>query len=159
MKGKGFELRYFRKGDEISLRKHINDKKVQKYTASIPFPYSAKDAKNWIKFCLDANKKPKKVGHIFCITNEDKVIGGIELRIKTEKAAAIGYWLGRKYWNKGIMTESVKMICDFGFTRMKFRKIYAPVLKINKSSVKVLMKNKFKKEKEIDDKVILTRIK
>lgn len=37
-----FKLRKFKKGDEESLQRNINDKDIAKYTLEIPYPYKKK---------------------------------------------------------------------------------------------------------------------
>ena len=49
IKSKRFILRPYRKGDEESLREHINDKEVSRFISTVPFPYKMSDAHYWIK--------------------------------------------------------------------------------------------------------------
>ena len=35
-----------------------------------------------------------------------------------EKKTEIGYWISKEYQKKGIVTQSVKAICNFGFTKL-----------------------------------------
>lgn len=49
IKTKHFTLRPYKKGDEFSLAKNINNKKISCNTLHIPYPYTLKDAKVWIK--------------------------------------------------------------------------------------------------------------
>lgn len=60
--------------------------------------------------------------------------------------AEMGYWLGRKYWGGGMMTDAVKSIVSFGFKNLKLHRIYAGVFLFNKGSARVLEKNGFKLE-------------
>ena len=48
IRSKQFILRPFRKGDEGSLIKNINNKKIARNTLRIPYPYKKKDARFWI---------------------------------------------------------------------------------------------------------------
>lgn len=45
IKSKKFILRPYKKWDEKSLQKNINDKDIYRYTLRIPYPYTMKDAK------------------------------------------------------------------------------------------------------------------
>ena len=62
------------------------------------------------------------------------------------KNAEIGYWLGKKYWGKGIMKEAIKLILDFGFKKLKLVRIYAKVMHPNITLAKLLEKSGFKYE-------------
>lgn len=138
-----FILRKFRKGDEKSLSKNINDKEISKYTTRIPHPYRLKDAKKWIAHSIKEHNKKKLREINFVIDINEDVAGSISLMNIESHKAEIGYWLAKKYWNKGIMTEAVKLVANFGFSKLKLNRIYAPVFSFNKKSARVLEKNKF----------------
>ena len=142
IKSKGFILRPYRKGDEESLIKNINDRDIYKYTLRIPCPYTKKHAKQWI----ESTKKKDKTKVNFAIDLNDEVIGGVGFEIKEPHRAEIGYWLGIKYWNQNIMTEAIKLVTQFGFDKLKLRRIEATIDPKNKASARVLLKNGYKFE-------------
>ncbi len=145
LKAKRFILRPYRKGDEESLVKNINDKKVSRYmTPRVPYPYTKKDAMQWLGQCR-AYARTKK-GYPFAIIIDNKVIGSVSLENIDLHKAELGYWLGRKYWGQGIMTEAVKMVTHFGFHKLELKRIYARAVVHNKASQKVLEKNGFSYE-------------
>tara|TARA_Y100000310_G_scaffold344510_1_gene457654 strand:- start:9850 stop:10368 length:519 start_codon:yes stop_codon:yes gene_type:complete len=146
IKGKGFTLRYYQKGDEASLQKHINNNKIYRYTCQIPYPYTLKTAKQWVKDNVINNKKRNKEKVNFVIDINGKVVGGVGLFDVRPHKAEIGYWLGEKYWGQGIIPEAVKLVVDYGFSKMKLSRIYASTMKPNKQSQKVLLKVGFRKE-------------
>ena len=143
---KKFVLRLYKRGDEKSLAKNINDKKVYRNTLSIPYPYTLKDAKEWITKNLKEAKK-KNPGEInFVIDIDNEVAGSVGIsKIKGHKAE-IGYWLAEKYRNKGIMTKAVNLATKFGFDKLKLKRIYAHVFLFNKASRQVLKKAGYKFE-------------
>jgi len=54
LKEKNFVLRPFKKGDEISLTKNANNKKIWiNLLDKFPYPYTLKDAKKWIEIRND----------------------------------------------------------------------------------------------------------
>jgi len=142
IKSKKFILRPYRKGDEESLRENINDKEIYRYTCNIPHPYLKKDAKEWI----NKNTKPNKKEVNFAVDINGKVVGCIGFRNIEKHKAEIGYWLGKKYWGKGIVSEALKHVSNFGFKNLKLKRIYAPIFVANKRSRRVLEKNKYKFE-------------
>lgn len=54
--------------------------------------------------------------------------------------AEIGYALGRRYWNHGLMTEAVRAVIAFGFTQMKLNRIEARCKVENVASARVMEK-------------------
>mgnify|MGYP001582301576 CR=1 FL=1 len=146
IKSKKFVLRSFKKGDEKSLQKNINDKDIYKYTLRIPYPYTMKDAKKWVNSYLKLKGKKKKTKIMFAIDINGEVAGVIGFDPIENHKAEIGYWLAKKYWSQGIMTEAVELVTKFGFQRIKLKRITAPVFSKNKASARVLEKNGYKFE-------------
>jgi [ribosomal protein S5]-alanine N-acetyltransferase len=153
IKAKKFTLRPFRKGDEFSIVKHINDRVVSRNTLSIPYPYTLQDAKKWLAKTLKNYKKKDLAALSFAIDIDGKAVGSIGFSSISGHKASFGYWLGRKYWNNGIMTEAIKLATDFGFSKLKLKRIYARVYPFNKPSMRVLEKNKFKREGTLEKEV------
>lgn len=143
-----FILRPFKNSDKKSLLKNINNKKIYRNTLKIPYPYTLKDAERWIR--RNKNEWHKEISKLkslnFAIEINNEVAGGIGFTKIEGHKAEIGYWLAEKYWNKGIMTESVKLITKFGFKKLKLRRIYAGVFSFNKASMRVLEKAGYKFE-------------
>ncbi len=147
IKSKRFILRPYREGDERDIINYLNDKDVSKYMISVSYPYKIKDAKKWIKKCVKAHKRKKKTFVSFALEFNGKVIGGIGFDPVIEcHKAEIGYALGKKYWNKGLITEALKLVTDFGFKEFKLKRVTAHVSTKNKASAKVLEKNGYKLE-------------
>jgi RimJ/RimL family protein N-acetyltransferase len=146
LKGKGFILRPYRKGDEVSLQKNINHRYIYRYTMNIPYPYSMKDANEWIQKCLK-NQKNKKLGRfIFAIDINSEVVGAVGFQKPDTHKSEIGYWLNKKYWNRGIMTQALKLVTKFGFEKIGLRRIFATTFVQNKASRRVLEKSGYKLE-------------
>lgn len=51
----------------------------------------------------------------------------------------MGYWLGESHWGKGIMSEAVKAIVNFGFGELGLERIEAGVFVGNDGSEKILL--------------------
>ncbi len=141
-----FVLRPFRRGDEASLQRNINDEDISRFTITIPNPYTMNEARKWVRLSIAQNKKGKKAEVRFAIATPDEVIGGVTLMHIEGHKAELGYWLAKKHWGKGIMTRAAKLMCDFGFRHLKLRRIYATVLPENKASSRVLKKVGFEFE-------------
>jgi len=154
IKAKGFILRPFKKGDETSIVKNINNKKIAKATLSILYPYSKKDAVSWIGKNLKFYKqlKPKQIN--LAISIDDEIVGGIGLTDINGHKAEIGYWLGENYWGRGIATAAAELITEYAFSRLGLKRIYAYVFAFNKASARVLEKAGFIYEGKLRKNVI-----
>lgn len=146
IKTKNFLLRPFKEGDEISLAKNINHKKIYRDTLRIPYPYTLKDAKEFIRKNLKERKKKKPTEINFAIDINGRVVGGIGFKEIESHQAEITYWLAPKCHNKGIMTLALKKMTKYGFEKLKVRRIYACVFPFNKASMRILEKNGYKLE-------------
>jgi RimJ/RimL family protein N-acetyltransferase len=60
--------------------------------------------------------------------------------------AEIGYWLAKPYWGQGIMTDVVRLACDFALAEWKRVRIIAHVFDFNRASARVPEKNGFEFE-------------
>ena len=146
IKSKNFILRPYDKKDAMCLFENFNDRKVTQFMSGAKCPYTLSDAKKWIDYCKKSEGKKPRKDMIFVIEKGAKFAGSISLRKIKGHKAELSYWLGRKYWNKGIITEAIGVTTGFGFNKLKLKRIYAYVFKKNKNSARVLEKNGFKAE-------------
>jgi ribosomal-protein-alanine N-acetyltransferase len=81
-------------------------------------------------------------------TNE--LTGGVQLsNIRqgiAQSAASLGYWMGKKYAGKGLMTDAVVTLVRHAFDRLGFHRIEAACLPTNTPSRRVLTKVGFSAE-------------
>jgi ribosomal-protein-alanine N-acetyltransferase len=78
----------------------------------------------------------------------EKLIGSVGFKniMQQHFRADIGYELDPEFWNKGIMTEAVKAVVEFGFDQMKLHSIEANITPDHFASKRVLEKLGFKQE-------------
>jgi len=147
IKGQNFRLRPFRQSDCASLVARLNDKAIHRYTLNIPYPYSLKDAKEWIakQLAVPAEGSDNKL--TWAIEVDGQVAGEINLhRIVPNHQAKFGYWLAKEYWGQGIMTEAVSLVSKYATQKLRLRRLDAEVIVGNLASRRVLEKNGFKLE-------------
>ncbi|MFH1454954.1 MAG: GNAT family protein [bacterium] len=148
LKGKGFVLRPHRKGDYVSFAKNANNKKLAKNLLdSFSSPYTEKEAKKWILMNIKSQKKGTFMN--FIIDIDGFAVGSMGGNFKKGQPyiVSFGYWLGEKYWGKGIVTEAIKLFTNYIFKSTKsIERIEASVYPWNEGSKKVLLKNGFKME-------------
>jgi len=147
IKTKRFVLRPWKQTDTQSLVKHVNHPKIALYTLSIPYPYTTKDARAWLRRMNSKRHLVDPTALYWAIEIDGQAVGGISLhRITAGHKAELGYWLGAAYWGQGIMSAAVKIVKDFGFKTFKLKRLWAGCFTINPASRRVLEKNGFKLE-------------
>ncbi|MEO8447865.1 MAG: GNAT family N-acetyltransferase [bacterium] len=119
----------------------LNMPEVEKWLTGPPYPYSEKDADEFIERCKIEKQNGKNF--LFAIELDNIHIGGISLHLVENNSAWIGYYLDKNYWRKGYATEAVSKIIELGVKRFNLRKIYAHTLLGNEPSEKTLLKNGF----------------
>ena len=142
-----FELREWRLSDAASLAENANNINIwNNLRDGLPHPYSEEDGKQFIEMAL-AQPKPAT---LLTIAVDGQAVGsiGIVLRTDVERISAeLGYFIGEKYWNKGIMTEIVKQMVSYAFANFPYlHKIYATPFDFNTASHRVLEKAGFARE-------------
>jgi RimJ/RimL family protein N-acetyltransferase len=137
MIGKICRLRPYREDDACSLAALANDFEVARWLSRrFPYPYTVHDAEYWIGVAAVAPR-----GHICCIEVDGVPAGGIGIEpLENERTgcALFGYWLGRKYWGRGIATEAARMHSDMILRGGEVRRLEATVFAPNVASAKVL---------------------
>lgn len=141
-----FRIRPWKNGDETSLIKHANNRNVWRNLRDrFPHPYTLEDAREWVKLATSESLKDTN----WAIEMEGEVVGGIGLAVGEDVhriAAEIGYWLGERYWNRGIVTAAVGVITDHGFNDLGLTRIFTGIFQWNPASMRVLEKNGYQKE-------------
>ena len=135
-------IRPWRLEDAESLAKHANNRKVWLALRDcFPHPYTIADAHKFLQRTI----KEEPATH-FCIDVATKAIGGIGIRLGSDvhrNTAELGYWLGEKFWGRGIMTEAIAAFKDFCFNNFQLRRLYAEPFANNPASARVLDKTGF----------------
>lgn len=135
------QLRYFEYGDEQDIVDIINDEDVQRYLNLSILPYETEDAENFIEY---AKRNYISGGEqCFAITLDDKVIGSISYLLQSgchACSASMGYYIGKKYWGRGIVPKAVDIIIEKIFDNPSICRIYAEIFAKNTASARVLEK-------------------
>jgi len=111
-----------------------------------------KQERDWLNKVIENYKKENPEFFVMAIILDEKLIGNlvIEKIDYKNRVADIGFWIGKKYWNKGVATEGLDIFLDRIAKKFKFKKIFANCGIKNIASGKVLEKAgfSFKYEKE-----------
>ncbi|MBW2995324.1 GNAT family N-acetyltransferase [Candidatus Woesearchaeota archaeon] len=151
------EIRKTKLSDAEQLRALINDKQVIKQLEGYPHPCPLSKIKKEIKKSqLDWKKK---TAYNFTIFADAKIAGQVVLENpdKNKTHYEIGYFVGRKFWNKGIATKAVKEAVRFGFNKLKLKRIWGDNDSDNPASGKIMKKAGFKLEGRLRKHVLKNR--
>ncbi|UYO99585.1 GNAT family N-acetyltransferase [Oceanotoga sp. DSM 15011] len=96
-----------------------------------------KNYSDYIRYEIYHKKENSRIGSI-------SLKGILFINESLKKGYEFGYGINKDFWNKGIMTESVKLFSNDFFTNFKQYVLYAETLKGNIASQKVLRNNDFK---------------
>ena len=138
-------LRPWQQEDIIQLTALANNKNIAKYMADVfPHPYITQNATAFIE--MVNSKNPVSV---FAITLNGQPVGSIGLHAQADilrKNYELGYWLAEEYWGKGIITEAIHKMVDYGFKNLDTVRIFARIFGNNQASQKAIIKAGFKLE-------------
>ena len=133
-------LRPLLEADLDTLVTELNNFNITRNTARIPYPYTIKDAADYLAYGRSLNSQ--SLGLAITLAAEPvKLIGGISYLYSVEKNdAELGYWLSEAHWGKGLMTEAAAAMVHHAFTLTKFGKLVACYHNDNSVSARILEK-------------------
>lgn len=135
-------VRSWQEGDAPDLASHANCREIWiNLRDAFPNPYSLDDAANFIGFCREQDPET-----FFAIEVDGQAAGGIGFVLGADverTSAEVGYWLGEKFWNRGIVTEALIAVRDFAIDIHSLTRIYAVPFEWNEVSFRVLEKAEF----------------
>jgi ribosomal-protein-alanine N-acetyltransferase len=139
-------LRQLTLGDEKEIFLLRSDAEVNRYLDR-PRAETIEDAQQFIQTIRSGVQEDKWVYWAICLRTDAALIGSIGLwNISREHSKAeIGYELLPAWQGKGIMSEVLPSVLDFGFSRMKLRTIDAVLDPANTRSLKLLHTHGFTK--------------
>lgn len=135
--------------DEAEVFFALSDKNREHLRPWLPWvdvTLSSGDTKKYLEAMLE--KFEKKTGADFGIWYEGAWVGamGFNKIDHVNEHADIGYWLDKDYEGKGIMTESVKALINYGFDDLKLHRIEINCDALNLRSKRIPEKLGFKLE-------------
>ncbi len=137
-------LRKWKIEDAKELAELLNNPKIlDNLRDGLPYPYTRKDAEEYISSMLSADEEKT---FAFAITADGRVVGSIgifrcdNIHFRT---AEMGYYIGEPYWGKGMGTDAVRQACDYVFSNTDIIRIFAEPFSYNTASCRVLEKAGF----------------
>ena len=140
-------LRQITPGDVNEIFALRSDPENMKYIPR-PLVTSIDEAMNHIEMIQDKIEKNEGVNWAITLKDDSKMIGIIgHYRVKWEHfRSEIGYMLLPEYQGKGIISEAIQLMINYGFYEMQMHSLEAIIDPKNTASAKVLEKNNFVRE-------------
>jgi RimJ/RimL family protein N-acetyltransferase len=145
IRGRTCLLRPLVASDAASLAAHADDRDVWlNLRDRFPHPYTVHDAATYIA-AMAPSSRPISFGIIV----EGEAAGTIGLVPGEDIARAtaeIGYWLGRRFWGRGVITEAVRATTRYAFAELGLHRVFAVPFVHNTASSRVLEKAGYVRE-------------
>lgn len=136
-------LRQFDSSDLENVFKGLSDPQVTKYYG-VHFTKPA-DTEKQLAWFTELEKNKTGIWWAVCSNDNMKFHGavGIYFLNKEHQKAEIGFWLLPENWQKGIMTEALPLVVEYGFNIMGLHRIEGFVESENLGSKRTMDKLKF----------------
>ncbi len=138
-------LRPFEPGDAESIAPLLDDRDVWlNLSDRIPHPYGLLDADAFIASAMQRDPLEN-----FAITVDGRAVGSIGFFLGTgigRVSAEIGYWLGKPYWGRGIVSAAIPPATRYAIEQFKLTRVFALLFAHNVGSMRALEKAGFVRE-------------
>ncbi len=138
-------LRPLVEADAPALARHADDGEVWlNLRDRFPHPYTLDDALAYV-----AAVAARPVQTSFGIVVDGEAAGSVSLMVGDDiarRTAEIGYWLGREFWGRGIVTDAVVAATRHGFEQLGMHRVFAVPFARNAASGRVLEKAGYGRE-------------
>lgn len=137
-------LRQWNMNDIADMVEGLNNINVTKWLAGAPYPYTEKDAEDFVKKTIDNNL----YNFAIVLKSENKVIGGTQLTNISfaNGTAGGGIWINENYQGYGYGTEAFGARIKFAFEVLGLRRLENGYFKENEKSHKMQLRFGYKDE-------------
>lgn len=134
-------LRKILKSDLYDVHDYAKDPMVTKYLLWNPHP-NLDTTRQYLKTVTSYYKSGKFYDWGIVSREDGRMIGtcGFSNIDFDNNSAEIGYVLNSRYWGRGIATEAVRRVIDFGFNSLGFHRLEARYMLENEKSRRILEK-------------------
>jgi RimJ/RimL family protein N-acetyltransferase len=108
---------------ESYTRSFVDFAVIGELSAAVPWPYPEGGVADHVNNVIIPNQgNGRWVWGIFLKTDPHELIGGVDLW-REGRPENRGFWLARRCWGQGLMTEAVVPVMDYAFTSLGFEKL------------------------------------
>ncbi|MDM1067370.1 GNAT family N-acetyltransferase [Myroides odoratimimus] len=145
-------LRELRRSDAPQVFEYFSKDEVTEYYDLATFT-TVKQAEELIQIWNDRTINGQGLRWAITLKGNDELIGtcGFHSLSSENSRAEIGYEVTPTYWRKGIASEAVALMLEFGFTTLDLHRIEAFIDPAHDASRRVLQKNGMKTEGVLRD--------
>jgi len=137
-------LRPLAEKDVAAIVALAGDREVSLHTTTIPHPYGEADARRWLADVAMGIAAGTQWTFALAEPRGDALIGAVGLHLfRDPPRATLGYWLGKPYWGKGLMSEAVARFLRGAFEELGLARIDSSYMPENAASGRVLAKAGF----------------
>jgi RimJ/RimL family protein N-acetyltransferase len=145
-------LRGMTSKDLDDLAEIFSDYETVYMLAFMPWPFDRNHVKMYMINLSYAMENGHSLYWAITLPGEDRLIGVIGLTLEhAHDRAEMHFWLGKKHWGKGYMTEVARRIMDYVFRDLELNRLDINHLNVNIGSQRVIEKSGFRLECEKDD--------
>ena len=133
-------LRDFRSSDRGDFIALVDDEPMYEY---MKFRLDEATATRWLgNFVNEPNASPRTLWSLVIESPDGEFAGWAGLDGRTRRDdAEIGWYLSSRHWGRGYATEATRLLVDFGFGTLGYRRLFATADPDNAASRRVLDKS------------------
>ncbi|MGE0212244.1 MAG: GNAT family N-acetyltransferase [Parvibaculaceae bacterium] len=139
IQGEQILLRAVRAADTRRIAELIAPYEISSMLAVVPHPYTLQDAESFVARSMSGSGEMRN----FAIDDGTGLIGIVGFTY-SDPLPDIGYWLGRDYWGRGIMTEAASLAIAWLFETASDQEIQSGAFIDNPASLAIQKKLGFR---------------
>jgi RimJ/RimL family protein N-acetyltransferase len=117
----------------------LDDLPVSRMLARVPHPYRLEHAEGWF---ARVNNGPNASERVFAVCLDGRPVGMVGFQDR-DGEPTLGYWLGRPYWGRGLMSEAVQAAVGWFFENRQEAMLYSGAFEENVASLRIQEKTGF----------------
>lgn len=125
--------------DAARIQRLCGELAVSRWLSSVPHPYPDGEAERFISSCLDEGACAWAIE-----LKSDPVLIGILGLDGPRASATLGYWLGQRWWGRGVVSEAAEEVVRFGFEDLGFENLLSGAFEGNPPSLRIQEKLGFR---------------
>ncbi len=147
-------LRELRSSDAQAVFAMRSDPEVMRHVPR-PLAASRADAAALIDLINGTVAASDAVQWAITLKGDDVCVGivGFWRMVKEHHLAELGYMLAREQWNKGLISEAIDAVVNFGFNTLGLHRVEAITRPANTASIRALEKNGFMQEAHFKENI------
>jgi RimJ/RimL family protein N-acetyltransferase len=115
-------LRGVTPADAPAIQRNFADYEIIRHLAAIvPWPYPPHGAADFLDMVLPLQGQNRWVWALFLKHEPEEAIGIVDLRQGERENR--GFWLARRFWGQGLMTEACDAVTDYAFSSLGFERL------------------------------------